>query len=297
MMKVTAIIPNYNHSKYLKKRIESVLNQTYKNLEIIILDDYSTDNSLDIISQYKDYENVKIFANDSNSGSTFKQWNKGVKLASGDFIWIAESDDVAEPMFLENLISNVRSETHVAYCQSYRMDAIGNVTGNWTDYTESLEDFDLFYHNFELDGKEFIEKYLIHKNVIPNASAAIFRKSRFDEVGGADENVKYNSDWLFWIKMLTKGNVFYSSSKNNYFRYHDESVISTSGKKELFRKKYDILMRKRLNSFLKKNHQNTLLKLNNKLLHKETRQELRFFYERGFPLKSLRYFFKFYLNI
>ena len=296
-MKISVVIPNYNHSLFLKKRIDSVLHQTYKNIEIIILDDKSSDNSMEIINSYKEHENVKIFANDSNSGSTFKQWNKGVKLASGEFIWIAESDDVAEPMFLENLISYVKSETNVAYCQSYRMDAIGNVTGNWTDYTESFEDFDLFYHNFELDGKEFIEKYLIHKNVIPNASAAIFRKSRFDEVGGADENVKYNSDWLFWIKMLTKGNVFYSSSKNNYFRYHDESVISTSGKKELFRKKYDILMRKGLNSFLKKNHQNTLLKLNNKLLHKETRQELRFFYERGFPLKSLRYFFKFYLNI
>ena len=91
---VTVIIPNYNHAKYLRQRIDTVLNQTYTSFEVIILDDCSTDNSKDIILSYKDNPHISnIVLNSENSGSTFKQWNKGFELAKGDYIWIAESDD------------------------------------------------------------------------------------------------------------------------------------------------------------------------------------------------------------
>ena len=106
---VSVIIPNYNHAKFLKERIESVLNQTYKNFEIIILDDKSTDDSVGIIKQYADNNYVKhILINEKNSGSPFRQWLKGFELAKGELIWIAESDDSCENSFLYTLVSEFR---------------------------------------------------------------------------------------------------------------------------------------------------------------------------------------------
>ena len=75
---VSVIIPNYNHAKYLEERIDSVLNQSYKDFEVIVLDDYSTDNSKEVINKYAGHPKVShIILNEENSGSTFKQWHKG----------------------------------------------------------------------------------------------------------------------------------------------------------------------------------------------------------------------------
>ena len=103
---VSIIIPNYNHAQFLERRIESVLNQTYKNFEIILLDDYSNDNSVDIIRRYQQNPYVShISLNTQNSGSPFLQWQKGVRMSSGELVWIAESDDFCENSLLETLVN------------------------------------------------------------------------------------------------------------------------------------------------------------------------------------------------
>ena len=113
---VSVIIPNYNHARYLEQRLDSVLNQTYQNFEVIILDDHSTDNSLEVINRYKDNPHIKqIVVNETNSGSTFKQWDKGIHLATGDIIWIAESDDYCELNLLDELVRIYTSKPDMAY--------------------------------------------------------------------------------------------------------------------------------------------------------------------------------------
>ena len=78
----SVIIPNYNHSAYLDERIQSILNQSFQDFEIIILDDCSTDNSIEIIEKYRNEPKVShIILNSQNSGSTFIQWNKGFEYA------------------------------------------------------------------------------------------------------------------------------------------------------------------------------------------------------------------------
>ena len=90
-MFVSVIVPCYNHAPYLKQRIESILNQTYQNFELILLDDVSPDESGEILLSYKDHPKVShCIINERNSGSTFHQWNKGIALAQGELIWIAE---------------------------------------------------------------------------------------------------------------------------------------------------------------------------------------------------------------
>ena len=103
---VSVIVPNYNHARYLEQRLDTVFNQTYQNFEVIILDDKSTDNSLEVINKYKDNPHLaQIVVNEQNTGSPFKQWDKGINLAKGELIWIAESDDYNELTFLEELIT------------------------------------------------------------------------------------------------------------------------------------------------------------------------------------------------
>jgi glycosyltransferase involved in cell wall biosynthesis len=82
MPKVSVIIPNYNHARYLRGRIESVLRQTYRDFEVILLDDCSTDDSRSILGEYVKDPRVRIDFNEVNSGSTFKQWNKGSAASS-----------------------------------------------------------------------------------------------------------------------------------------------------------------------------------------------------------------------
>jgi len=78
---VSIIIPNYNHARYLEQRLDSVFNQTYQNFEVIILDDCSTDNSLEIIEKYKDNPHLSlVVVNETNSGSSYKQWDNGIKF-------------------------------------------------------------------------------------------------------------------------------------------------------------------------------------------------------------------------
>lgn len=108
--KVSVIIPNYNHALYLDERIQSILNQSYDNFEIIILDDMSKDNSREVIEKYRECPKIShILYNETNSGSTFRQWKKGITLAKGEFIWIAESDDYCEPSLLEALVKQIQA--------------------------------------------------------------------------------------------------------------------------------------------------------------------------------------------
>src|ERR1700738_1634065 len=105
MPRVSVIVPNYNHARFLRRRMESVLRQTYRDFEVILLDDCSTDESRSILSEYAGDPRVRLEFNEKNSGSPFKQWNKGVALASGEYGWIAESDDYADERLLERLVA------------------------------------------------------------------------------------------------------------------------------------------------------------------------------------------------
>ena len=123
MLLVSVIIPNYNHAPYLKQRIDSVLAQTFQDFEVIILDDCSKDNSREIIKEYQHDPRVRLAFNENNSGCVFKQWNKGLKMAGGKYIWIAESDDYSAPTFLETMVGRLEADPKVglAFCDSFRV--------------------------------------------------------------------------------------------------------------------------------------------------------------------------------
>lgn len=218
--KVSVIIPNYNHAPYLNLRIESVLNQTYQDFELILLDDCSTDNSQTILLEYTKHPKVShcIF-NEVNSGSTFKQWDKGIELARGEYIWIAESDDWAEPDFLYTLISKQKKYPDVGllYSTSTLIDSDGNCT---YDNVANNTGETIFYK-----GKEFIEKKMLTSNPIWNASMMVFRKTLFDYVVNNEyRQMKYSGDWLLYVQFISNTNVLEIKQTLNHYRIHAANV-------------------------------------------------------------------------
>ncbi len=214
--KVSVVIPNYNHAQFLKRRIDSVLSQTYPDFEVIILDDCSVDNSRDIIEKYRNNPKVtNIVYNRQNSGSTFPQWNKGVSLASGEFIWFAESDDYAYPEFLEILVPVLDQNPSLALvkCQSEIIDQENNILYN---YEVKYPDFRA--PNCILPGIEDCFRQTVSTSGIVNASAVLFRKEIYSKAGGAPENFKLTGDWMTWARMLGYGDIFYLPQPLNQMR-------------------------------------------------------------------------------
>lgn len=222
-MMVSVIIPNYNHAQYLNQRIDSVLNQTYQDFEVILLDDCSTDDSRDVIETYRNQPKVShIVYNKVNSGSTFKQWEKGVSLAKGDYIWIAESDDWADLSFLEEIMSSIqKNDSVLSFCRSFIVDSFGKTKWEQPN-TINKEAYKV---------SDFLTEYLLYGNAIYNASMVVFRKDAIkNSVWSELSDYKYCGDWLFWARLIMNQDRPVSEVKLtlNYFRTHNKNVSNKS---------------------------------------------------------------------
>lgn len=216
---VSVIIPNYCHARYLDQRILSVLDQTYQNFEVIILDDCSPDDgaSKSVIEKYRENPHVShIVYNKVNSGSPYKQWAKGVSLAKGELIWIAESDDYADEHFLEVLVPQFErgKKVSVAFCRSLLFNEDGDIG---PAYPKDIEE--RIY-----DGRDFIHRYCLLKAGIVNASAAVFRKDVYLSISDIYTTFKGAADKLFWVLIAEKGDVAFVEKPYNHFRQHKNST-------------------------------------------------------------------------
>lgn len=224
--KVSIIIPSYNHDRFLEKRLQSIASQTYKNVEIIIFDDCSTDNSVKTLSEFASrYAKVKAFqVSKKNSGSAFSQWLKGFALASGKYTWIAETDDYCEPEFLATLVKNIQNSPNssISYCHSVWVDESDNNLGTM-ELTTPYFDIDYWSEDTVLDG-DFVNKTLMpYRNVIRNASAAIFDTDRVKSLLTVLSPKTSIDDWHFYIELLKSSSVCFSSRQLNYCRLHSDN--------------------------------------------------------------------------
>ncbi|SFQ18724.1 glycosyltransferase [Parafilimonas terrae] len=225
MVKVSVIIPNYNHERFLQQRIESILNQTYKDFEMILLDDCSTDSSIDILNQYKEHQQVShIIVNEKNSGSTFKQWQKGVALAVGEYVWIAESDDYAAECFLETAVKNLENNRQVGlfFSDYHVINESGILITPKFTCRQSMSE--CFANQPVMDGRTFAEEYLFIDNWLVNASAVVFRKSFFLSAGTSYTAYKIAGDWRMWIDICLQADVIFCNKKIDFFRSHTNTV-------------------------------------------------------------------------
>ena len=226
MPRLSVIIPNYNHSQFLEERVDSVMNQSFKDMEVLLFDDCSTDDSQAVISKLLlKYPEIQFYQNKKNSGSPFHQWNKGIHMADGEYIWVAESDDIADPELCTKLIELLdrNEKTGIAYAQSHLIDENSKKLNSYADNLKFIYKTKLWESNFEMNGKEFCKKYVYFHNPIPNASGAIFRKQAIENAGLADPSMKLNGDWFLYAKILCKYDVSFLAEELNYFRVHDRT--------------------------------------------------------------------------
>ena len=220
---VSVILPNYNHAAYLRQRIESILNQTYQDFELIILDDCSPDNSKDVIEEYRNNSHIShIVYNETNSGSTFKQWKKGIELAQGEYIWIAESDDSAELTFLEKTMASI-SKYNSVLC--FALTTIVDKGDN------TVMEQPTILPDYSMNINQFTKNYLLYSNPICNASMVIFKKDAIAaNLWNNIVNFKYCGDWLLWGSFCGEEEVTVSEVKEylNYFRTHSVYVSNKS---------------------------------------------------------------------
>jgi glycosyltransferase involved in cell wall biosynthesis len=228
--RVSVIVPNYNHADYLGPRLDSIYGQTFEDFEVIILDDASWDHSREIIDRYRSKPRTEVIFNETNSGSVFRQWQKGIEQARGELFWIAESDDYAAPDFLEALVGlfDRYPSIGLAYTDSWLVDRSGNqlcTAHCWTDDLDPQRWREDFYNN----GRDEIDRFLLQKNTIPNASAVLLRGSIVRKVGIPDPDYRLCGDWLYWMKILAVSDIAYLARSLNYWRQNSSNVRTSPG--------------------------------------------------------------------
>ncbi|MFC5702033.1 glycosyltransferase family 2 protein [Cohnella faecalis] len=229
--KVSVVIPNYNYEKYLRERLDTVFNQTFPVYEILFLDDASSDNSVSLFREYaagnpRKQTAIRAFVNSSNSGSVFKQWMKGISLATGDYIWIAEADDSCSDVFLEKMMESFEADDQVvlSYAQSKQSDEDGQVyADDYTDYTNDI-DMEKWKSSYIRKGLDEIRDTLVIKNTIPNVSGVVFKKFDIQEVEHRVTRYRIVGDLFFYVWLLQKGNIAYNHHSLNNHRRHSNSV-------------------------------------------------------------------------
>jgi len=237
--KVSVIIPNYNYGKYIRGRIRSVLRQTYPIYEIIILDDCSTDGSgemvksmvLDLKMQHPEM-NIKFVPSAENSGKAMAQWKKGFELATGDYIWIAEADDLCSRRFLEEAMKGFDDpEVVLSYTESMIIDGRGLVIApnfRWSRDREKTGHYKKSYIN---NGMREVEEIMAVRCTIPNVSAVVFKNTpRIPYMQYLNEAMQYSQvgDWYFYMNILNYGKIAYNHKALNKFRVHRGSVTSNA---------------------------------------------------------------------
>ena len=238
---VSVVVPNYNYAKFLRKRINSILNQTYPIYELIILDDASTDDSSSVIQgilekvrERRPEIKLQYVQNEVNSGKAILQWKKGFELATGDYVWIAEADDLSSRKFLEEVMKGFDDpEVVISYSESRLINGRGVMIAPSFRWSRDREKTGHYSKNYTKDGFREIEEIMAIRCTIPNVSSVVFKKSeKIPFAQYLDEATKFTQvgDWYFYVKVLNHGRISYNRKSLNKFRIHGGSVTDKAKK-------------------------------------------------------------------
>ena len=226
---VSVIIPSYNYRRFLKKRLASVTGQTFRDIEIIFIDDSSTDGSLEYAKTVLKDSGVpfQIIHNTENSGSVFAQWRRGFENARGRYIWFAEADDDCSPDFLETIMPVFKEYPAVGmvYSASHAVNRKNRIMH--PDFFKNLykdispDKWDRDYIN---EGEQEIKEALSIMNTIPNASAVVMSRDAIEAAGGIPLNCRLSGDWYLYVQICKKFDIGFISEALNYNRIHSRRV-------------------------------------------------------------------------
>lgn len=254
--KVSIVFTSYNHKKYLKQAVDSLLAQTFKEFELIIIDDCSTDGSQEILKSYTD-PRIRLYLNEENSGSYVISTNYGASFANAPYIVFAQCDDWAEPNQIEILLNAIETkQVGVAFSCSNLVDESGKKLKEDFDVRE-----DLFKRSHSVDSvilKDNAFIFLMNSCIIPNLSAAIIRRDLFENLKGFSNKYTVLADWDFWLRASSVTDFYYVREPLNNFRQHSTTIRSSIKTKkqlsELFDMMFSIGMKKNISKWKVCNH-------------------------------------------
>jgi len=224
-MTVSIILPNYNHANYLQTSLSAIFSQSLAPNEVIVVDDASKDNSLEVLSNYSNsHSNLKVLKNEKNLGP-IKSVNRGIEIATGDYLAFCSADDFIKPNFLEVMVNCLARNPKIAICTSdfctFNGDDIKNL---------SIQPLLKKQEQRTIYPNELI--YLIKKHLfwIPT-NASLYRKKHLKEFGLLNEDIKWMSDWFLSYQIACKYPIAYIPMPLTGFRVVAGSY-SNSRKKE-----------------------------------------------------------------
>ena len=202
--KISVIIPCYNYGKYLSDAIESALAQTYKNIEIIVVDDGSTDNTVEIANKYP----VKIFTQNNRGLSATR--NFGISKATGQWIFPIDADDKIIENCFEQLLEKAKKENADIVCPGLQEFEGRNRSHRYADKNLTLKGFKITNQ--------------VH-------ASCLYKRGIWEDIGGYDENMKEgHEDWDFWARALRKEYKMVAINEPMFFyRIHPDSMIRKVG--------------------------------------------------------------------
>ena len=215
---ISVIVPIYNTAEYLRRCVDSLLSQTYENIEIVLIDDGSTDSSPEICDQYAS-EYSKIVVVHKKNGGLSSARNAGVAIAKGEYIGFVDSDDFVEPDFYNQLYLNVgNSDNEISNAMYARYEEGGKKSPSCVE------------HNIDEDIKpiDFAKELMLHKGDV-SVCSKLFPKSLFGKVSFIEG--KLNEDLLFILEILKYIKVIHFVGYIGYnYCYRSDSISSSYGK-------------------------------------------------------------------
>lgn len=242
---ISVIIPTYNRANYICEAVDSVLAQTYKNIEIIIVDDGSTDNTKDIVLQR--YNSKVTYILQNNSGPSSAR-NNGVKHAKGDLIAFLDSDDVWLPEKLEKQVKLI-DQSHViglVACGLYNIDSDGNIVGS-----------PIIKRNY-INRRSFLKELMIHNIITGGGSNTLIRRECFEKVGFFEEDLWIGEDWNLWLRIAKQYEVKFVEEPLIKYRIHGNNLhkdlkkIEDNMRKNILRNinRYKLITRRKAYSYM-----------------------------------------------
>ena len=238
---VSVVVASYNHAQFLDKRMESLINQTYQDVEILVIDDCSLDNSIEVLRRYESHPKVKLVIREENGGWVTVS-NQGVDMSSGEFVIFANSDDDCEPRMIERLVAamKIHPSAGIAFCRSLLVDENDQVIGD--DFFSRERSFRSMCRTDTLLTGAEMSRFLLYSCVIPNLSAALFRRECFNTVGKLSSAYRACCDWDLFFRIVERYNVAYVSATLNKFRQHKTTIRSIMKDRETYEEYFRLLL-------------------------------------------------------
>ncbi|MGF1933014.1 MAG: glycosyltransferase [Nostoc sp. ChiQUE02] len=213
--KISVIIPAYNSEKTIKQTIQSVLNQTFGELELIVINDGSQDSTLEVVRQIRD-SRIKVFSY-SNAGGNVSR-NRGLHRAVGDFVSFLDADDLWTPDKLQSQLKALQE------------NVTAKVAYSWTDYIDINGQYLLSGQRIKLNGNTY--ENLLLNNFLENGSNPLICRKSLITLGGFDESLNAAQDWDMWLRLASKFDFICVPSVQILYRISANSVSSNLVRQE-----------------------------------------------------------------